>query len=72
MEDLKNTLLAYIKSLSHYEISRFLQFYPQLVEDAEYFVENTPVSVTEDTSKTNETELISDLLMIVEKHKIAS
>jgi len=67
METLKQALLTYIESLTHYEISRFLQFYPQLVEDAEYFAKYTPMSVYDDTDDVKNTEIIKSILETVEQ-----
>ena len=71
MRELKQALLIYIESLTHYEISRFLQFYPRLVEDANYFVENIPVSVKEDDGNDKKmAKLLSELKELLNGYEI--
>lgn len=71
MIKIQEALLTYIESLTHYEISRFLQFYPQLVEDAKYFIENTPVSVKDDEDTDRKIEkLLSEIKELLNNHEI--
>ena len=69
METLKQNLIAYIESLSHYEISRFLQFHKALVEKANYYAENTPISVYEDIQQQKIEDKINELTSLLLSNK---
>ncbi len=71
METIKKALLAYIESLPPYEISKFLQFHSKLVDDALYYMENTPVSVQEDieTDK-KKAKLLSEIKELLNSYEI--
>ncbi len=66
IDDIKKALLTYIKSLPPYEISKFLQFHKMLVDDALYYMENTPVSVQDDLETEKKiTQLFSETKKLV-------
>jgi len=72
IEDIKKALLTYIESLSPYEISKFLQFHKMLVDDALYYMENTPVSVQGDLETEKKiTQLFSEAEILETAKKLS-
>jgi hypothetical protein len=68
MAQLKQELLAYIESLTLYEVSLFLQHTKHLVESAEYYAKYTPVSVQEakkEIEDLDDSKILKSLLRIV-------
>ena len=71
MAQLKQALLAYIGSLDLHSISKFLQHSPGFVNEAEYYMKYTPISVQDEKEVGNieDTKILKSILEILEEIK---